>query len=32
VVVRDGEDLVAEVLVERMMLDRQRFISRAMGD
>ena len=32
VAVRDGEDLVAEVTVERVMLDRQRFISRAMGD
>jgi fluoroacetyl-CoA thioesterase len=32
VVVRDGEDLVAEVRVERMILDRQRFISRALGD
>jgi fluoroacetyl-CoA thioesterase len=31
VVVRDGEDLVAEVRVERMILDRQRFISRALG-
>ena len=32
VAVRDGDDLVAEVLVERVMLDRQRFIARAMGD
>ena len=32
VVVRDGEELVADVLVERVLLDRQRFISRAMGD
>jgi len=32
IVVRDGEDLVAEVRVERMILDRQRFISRALGD
>ena len=32
VAVRDGDDLVAEVLVERVLLDRQRFISRAMGD
>jgi fluoroacetyl-CoA thioesterase len=31
VTVRDGEDLVAEVRVERMMLDRQRFISKALG-
>jgi fluoroacetyl-CoA thioesterase len=31
VVVRDGEDLVAEVRVERIMLDRQRFISKALG-
>ena len=31
VVVRDGEDLVAEVRVERMLLDRQRFIARALG-
>jgi predicted thioesterase len=32
VVVRDGETLVAEVRVERMMLDRQRFIEKALGD
>jgi fluoroacetyl-CoA thioesterase len=32
VVVRDGEDLVAEVRVERMVLDRQRFIAKALGD
>jgi fluoroacetyl-CoA thioesterase len=32
VVVRDGETLVAEVRVERVMLDRQRFIARAVGD
>jgi fluoroacetyl-CoA thioesterase len=32
VVVRDGENLVAEVRVERMVLDRQRFISKALGD
>jgi fluoroacetyl-CoA thioesterase len=32
VVVRDGETLVAEVRVERVMLDRQRFIARALGD
>jgi len=32
VAVRDGAELVAEVLVERVLLDRQRFISRAMGD
>ena len=31
VVVREGETLVAEVLVERMMLDRQRFIEKANG-
>jgi fluoroacetyl-CoA thioesterase len=31
VVVRDGEDLVAEVLVERVMLDRRRFIEKAQG-
>jgi fluoroacetyl-CoA thioesterase len=30
--VRDGEDLAAEVRVERMILDRQRFISKALGD
>jgi predicted thioesterase len=29
--VRDGEDLVAEVRVERTILDRQRFISKALG-
>jgi predicted thioesterase len=32
VVVRDGEDVVAEVRVERMLLDRQRFIAKALGD
>ena len=32
VVVRDGEDIVAEVRVERMILDRQRFIAKALGD
>ncbi|GAA2646107.1 thioesterase family protein [Paractinoplanes durhamensis] len=32
VVLRDGEDLIAEVRVERMMLDRQRFIARAQGE
>ena len=32
VVVRDGDDTVAEVRVERMILDRQRFIARALGD
>jgi predicted thioesterase len=32
VVVREGEALVAEVRVERMVLDRQRFIARAVGD
>jgi fluoroacetyl-CoA thioesterase len=31
VVVRDGETLVAEVRVERALLDRQRFIAKAMG-
>ena len=30
--VRDGEDVVAEVRVERMILDRQRFISKALGN
>jgi len=30
VVVRDGETLVAEVRVERMVLDRQRFIAKAL--
>ena len=30
--VRDGEDLVAEVRVERVILDRQRFIAKAQGD
>jgi fluoroacetyl-CoA thioesterase len=32
VVVRDGADTVAEVRVERILLDRQKFISRALGD
>jgi predicted thioesterase len=32
VAVRDGEDLVAEVRVERMILDRRRFIAKALGD
>jgi predicted thioesterase len=32
VAVRDGEAVVAEVRIERMVLDRQRFISRALGD
>lgn len=32
VVVRDGEAVVAEVRVERMILDRQRFIAKALGD
>ena len=32
VVVRDGEDLVAEVRIERILIDRQRFIQKAMGD
>ena len=31
VVVRDGETLVAEVRVERAIVDRQRFISKALG-
>jgi fluoroacetyl-CoA thioesterase len=31
VVVRDGEELVADVLVERVLLDRQRFIEKAQG-
>jgi fluoroacetyl-CoA thioesterase len=31
VVVRDGEELVAEVRVERVILDRQRFIEKAQG-
>ena len=30
--VRDGDAVVAEVRVERMLLDRQRFIARALGD
>ncbi|HEU4346145.1 MAG TPA: hotdog domain-containing protein [Actinoplanes sp.] len=30
--VRDGEAVVAEVRVERAVVDRQRFISRALGD
>ena len=32
VVVRDGEIMVAEVRVERAVVDRQRFIARAQGD
>jgi len=32
VVVRDGDALVAEVRVERIVLDRQRFIEKALGD
>ncbi|GAA2865242.1 dihydrolipoamide acyltransferase [Actinoplanes cyaneus] len=32
VTVRDGESVVAEVRVERVLLDRQRFIARALGD
>jgi fluoroacetyl-CoA thioesterase len=32
VAVRDGEDLVAEVRIERILVDRQRFIRKAMGD
>jgi fluoroacetyl-CoA thioesterase len=31
VVVREGETLVAEVRVERVLLDRQRFIEKALG-
>jgi predicted thioesterase len=31
VAVRDGEDLVAEVRVERVVLERHRFIERALG-
>jgi predicted thioesterase len=31
VVVRDGDDLVADVRVERVLLDRQRFIAKALG-
>jgi fluoroacetyl-CoA thioesterase len=31
VVVRDGETLVADVRIERAVLDRRRFIERAMG-
>jgi fluoroacetyl-CoA thioesterase len=31
VVVRDGEALVADVLVERVLLDRQRFIEKSLG-
>jgi fluoroacetyl-CoA thioesterase len=30
--VRDGETVVAEIRVERMLLDRQRFISTALGE
>jgi fluoroacetyl-CoA thioesterase len=32
VVVSDGEQTVAEVHVERILLDRQRFIAKALGD
>lgn len=32
VTVREGETLVAEVRVERVLLDRQQFIARALGD
>ncbi len=32
VTVKDGEALVAEVRVERVVLDRQRFIAKALGD
>ncbi|GAB1690611.1 thioesterase family protein [Krasilnikovia sp. M28-CT-15] len=31
VIVRDGEEVVAEVRVERVVLDRQRFIAKAQG-
>ena len=31
ITVHDGEELVAEVRVERMLLDRQRFIARSLG-
>jgi len=31
VVVREGDELVAEVLVERVLIDRRRFIERALG-
>src|SRR5919107_4375032 len=30
--IRDGDQVVAEVRVELMLLDRQRFLSRALGD
>ena len=30
--IRDGETLVAEVRVERVVLDRRQFIARALGD
>lgn len=32
VTVRDGDSVVAEVRVERVLLDRQRFIAKALGD
>ncbi|MBG0563629.1 thioesterase family protein [Actinoplanes aureus] len=32
VAVHDGETLVAEVRIERVVLDRQQFIARALGD
>lgn len=32
VAVRDGETVVAEVRVERVILDRQRFIAKTLGD
>jgi predicted thioesterase len=32
VIVRDGETVVAEVRVERVLLDRQRFIEKALGE
>jgi fluoroacetyl-CoA thioesterase len=32
VVVRDGDQPVAEVHIERILLDRQRFIAKALGD
>ena len=32
VTVREGETVVAEVRVRRVLLDRQRFLARAFGD
>ena len=32
VIVHEGETVVAEIRVERVLLDRQRFIARALGD